>query len=325
MDAGDIHFNIHEETLMTTQQIVNVNTDTTPEQLAHWRAQLSQQAPDAAPVHGKHTVAHKAEVVMQGGRTVHEAQQHKTQGYNEAYVNQPKPGFVTIGGVETSVAAAKSAGLLPSHWQEGQPVPFADPAAAPSGTKAGTADVDANKPPETDTKTANQTHAEHLAKLAGDILHGVDQVHGPGVADGLLGEVAESGDLDSVLDRLPQGVQETHAKQVLAGYRASADHAFAKAGSSLAAVEELLTEDELRDARRFTLANNPEALADLGRVAVERLAQLPEAEARAWINELPAKERGYFSFKTDRGITFKAPGAPEMSWGAAVRAGFIKV
>lgn len=309
---------------MTTQQIVNISTDTTPEQLAQWRAQLSQQAPDAAPLDGKHTVAHKAEIVMQGGRAVHEAQQHKVQGYNEAYVNQPKPGFVTIGGVETPVAAAKAAGLLPSHWQEGQPVPFADPAAAPSGTKAGTAGETLNQI-EGQAQDATTTHAEHLAKLAGDILHGVDQVHGPGVADGLLGEVAESGDLDSVLDRLPQGVQETHAKQVLAGYRASADHAFAKAGSSLAAVEELLTEAELRDARRFTLANNPEALADLGRVAVERLAQLPEAEARAWINELPVKERDYFSFKADRGITFKAPGVPEMSWGAAVRAGFIKV
>lgn len=308
---------------MTTQQNVNVPTDTTPEQLQQWRDQLSRQNPDAAPVHGKHTVASKAEVVMQGGRVTHLAEQAKTQGYNEAYVNQPKPGFVTIGGVETPVAAAKAAGLLPNHWQEGQPVPFADPAAAPKEVKAGThSGAEAEQKQEVDASTA---HAQHLAKIAGDILQGVQQIHGPGAAEPLLSEVAESGDLDSVLNNLPQGVTETHAKQVYAGFRAAADHAFAQGGSSLAAVEELLNDAELRDARRFTLANNPEALANLGRVAAERLAQLPEVEARAWIAELPAKERGYFAFNKDRGVTFKAPGLPEMSWGAAVRAGYVKV
>ena len=312
---------------MSNTTIVNMAAeDATPQQMAAWQAQLDALHPQRA-LEGKHTVASKAEVVMQGGKVAHLTEQAKTQGYNEAYVNQPKPGFVTIGGVETPVAAAKAAGLLPAHWQEGQTTPFGEPAAAPEGTKAGTRDADADKGPE--DVSAKTAHQQHLAKIAGDILHGVDQLHGPQVADALMNQVAESGDVDEIMGQLPQGVNETHVKQVMAGYVAAADAAFAKAGSSLTAVEELLDEDQLREARRLTMVGNSEGLQDLGRIALDRLAQLPEKDPEAFrdmLDAMPSAQRKMIVQTADkRGWMLKAPGHPEMSFGAAVRAGFIRL
>lgn len=300
----------------------------TPQQMAAWQAQLDALHPPKAPAEGKHTVASKAEVVMQGGRIVSVTEQAKVQGANTAYVNQPKPGFVKIGGTDTPIAAAKAAGLLPEHWQPGMPIgPFGEPAAAPERTKAGTRDADADKTPQ--DVSAKTAHQQHLAKIAGDILLGVDQLHGPQVADALMNQVAESGDVDEIMGQLPQGVNETHVKQVMAGYVAAADAAFAKAGSSLTAVEELLDEDQLREARRLTMVGNSEGLQDLGRIALDRLAQLPENDPQAFRDMLdampPAQRKMIVQTADKRGWMLKAPGHPEMSFGAAVRAGYIRL
>ena len=316
---------------MTNTTIVNMTAEeATPQQMAAWQAQINaQNAPQRAP-EGQHTVASKAEIVMQGGRITAYTEQAKVQGANTAYVDQPKPGFVKIGGTDTPITAAKAAGLLPEHWQPGMPIgPFGEPAAAPEGTKAGTRDADADADKGPQEVTAKTAHQQHLAKIAGDILHGVDQLHGPQVADALMSQVAESGDVDAFLDQLPQGVNETHVKQVMAGYVAAADAAFAKAGSSLTAVEELLDEDQLREARRLTVVGNSEGLQDLGRIALDRLATLPEKDPEAFhdmLDAMPSAQRKMIVQTADkRGWMLKAPGHPEMSFGAAVRAGFIRL
>lgn len=316
---------------MTNTTIVNMTAEeATPQQMAAWQAQINaQNHPQRAP-EGQHTVASKAEIVMQGGRITAYTEQAKVQGANTAYVDQPKPGFVNIGGMDTPIAAAKAAGLLPEHWEPGMPTgPFEQPAKAPEGTKAGDQKQQQQQTKEAPSADAKTAHQQHLAKIAGDILHGVDQIHGPQVADALMNQVAESGDVDEIMGQLPQGVTETHVKQVMAGYVAAADAAFAKAGSSLAAVEELLDADQLREARRLTMVGNSEGLQDLGRIALDRLATLPEKDPEAFhdmLDAMPPAQRKMIAQTADkRGWVLKAPGHPEMSFGAAVRAGFIKL
>ncbi|TKA95759.1 hypothetical protein FAZ78_15180 [Cereibacter changlensis] len=307
-----------------TTQTYTAATEISADELAQMQRQLDGSPEQKAQRKGFQPaaiVSTREEITFRNGQVIEQSFVNKSAGERTAYANQPKPGMVNIGGVETSVAAAKAAGLLPAHWQEGQALPFADPAEARKETEAGTK--------EEQQKDADTTHAEHIAKLANEVLHGVVQVHGPGVAEGLLNEVADNGDADSILDHLPQGVTDTHVKQVMAGYIAQANDRLGAVGASVPMLEELLGDDDLRAARLATLRGDDSTMHEIGRKAVDVLARLPERDPTGFmemLTDMPKAERECIRFdKNSRDWRVTIPGQPEMSFGAAVRLGLVRV
>src|SRR5690606_8554959 len=120
-------------------------------------------------------------------------------------------------------------------------------------------------------ETASQ--AAQAAKEAGEVLDSLDQTLGAHVVDTALDEVIESGYLPEA-DELPEGADLGHVIKVMAGYVAQANSVLADAGASVPLLMETLDDDELRDARRATVKNDPDRMKELGRVAVDRLSRM---------------------------------------------------
>lgn len=248
-----------------------------------------------------------------------------------AYANATlRPGHVVIPGVgETTIDAAKAGGLLPQSYREGDPLPFDNaPKAAPDGNPKG-AQADANAADEAD---ADDSPAAHRAKVASDILQGVDQVHGAHVTDGLISHAVENGgDPETVLDMLPEGVSEVQAKQVYAGYMAQAENTLAERApsASIAMMSEVLTEDQLRAARMAVVNGDTDGFVNIANAAVDHLANMPKLDPEGFkemLEDMPAEERKalrYDRLSNDWRVTI--PGQPEMSFGAAVRMGLVRV
>ncbi|MBY5973676.1 hypothetical protein KUV28_15060 [Ferrimonas balearica] len=252
-----------------------------------------------------------------------------------AYANATlRPGHVVIPGVgETTIDAAKAGGLLPQSYREGDPLPFdnAPKAAAEGNPKGAQADDKANAAADTDTDV-DDSPAAHRAKVASDILTGVDQAHGQHVTDGLLNHAVENGgDPETVLDMLPEGVSEVQAKQVYAGYMAQAENTLAERApsASIAMMSEVLSEDQLRAARMAVVNGDTDGFVSIANAAVDHLANMPKLDPegfKAMLEDMPADERKalrYDRLSNDWRVTI--PGQPEMSFGAAVRMGLVRV
>lgn len=295
-----------------------------PEQLAEWQRQLDGTTEQKAQRQGFRSAAMVAkleEVTIQNGVVTSAKSTNKTtSGIKTVYATPTEPGFIQLpGGSKTTVEAAKAGGLVPHTWKEGDPLPFDQ---APQGAAK-------EAPKATPDATPEATHAEHLAKLAGEVLRGVDQVHGPGVTDALVDQVAHSGDPDAILDQLPSGVSPVHVKQVMAGYIAQANDMLSTVGASVPLLEQMLDAEELRQARRATLASAPEEMARLGQMAVDRLAMMPTTDPetfREMVEGMDAKARKMIHQDKNSGEwVVSLPGHPPMAYGAAVRLGLVKV
>lgn len=281
----------------------------------------TQEAANKAAMGRQIKIGSRQQVDIQGG-VITSTTSTRKDGSSTAYVTQSAPGFIEIPGAgKTTIEAAKAGGLIPHNWVEGQPLPFEQPAKAPTEAKAGT-----NNAPE-DAPT--ETHAAHLAKLAGGVLDQVDTAHGAAVTDALVEQVVESGAIESILDQIPKGFQDVHVKQVMAGYIAQADSALGVVGSSVPMLQEMLTDDELRTARRATLGNSKDTLQDLGRLAVDRLAKLPSTDPQGFqemVEAMDAKSKEMLRFDRNLGEwILTTPDGNKMTYGAAVRMGFIRV
>lgn len=318
-----------------TAQIYNVDSNGfTAEEMAQMQHQLDGLTPEqrATSHHFRPAVmpTARSEVIMRNGAIVEQTVTDKSRP-NTAHVNQPTPGKINIAGMVTDVSAAKAAGILPPRWQEGDPLPFDAPAGAPEGAKAGA--PDSNKTSDSDSASdegeGSDSHGAHLAKVAGEVLHGVQQVHGAQATERLLSAVADSGDPDSILDQLPHGVTEAHVQQVMAGYVAQTNSQLATVGASVPMLEDLLSDDDLRAARAAAIANNKEAVQDLGRKAVNALAQLPQTDPeglKEMIDGMTPEDRKCLRYdRNSREWRVTLPNMPEMSYGAAVRLGYVKV
>jgi hypothetical protein len=274
-------------------------------------------------------VASTEQVNIQGG-VITSAKSAYKDGASTAYVTQVTPGFIQVPGMgQTSIAAAKAGGLIPHNWVEGNPLPFDEaPKAAqdgtPKGNTAAPAALEGN-----DKDGPDDGYAAHLAKLAGGVLDQVDQTHGAAVTDSLIEQVAESGDPESILENLPKGFQAVQVQQVMAGYIAQANTTLSAVGSSVSMLQELLTDDELRNARRATLSKSEDMLQELGRLAVDRLAKLPQSDPEGFkdmVDAMAPKAKAMLRFDRNRGDwVFTKPDGMQMSYGAAVRMGIIRV
>lgn len=294
------------------------------ERQAHEAAQSAMQSRKNAAAEPYFTP--KAEVAQRHSVTVNDgkitltdaATRHHEHG--TIYASPSRPGFITVPGMgETTVEAAKASGLIPHTWQEGQPLPFETPAKDPEkGTEAGTEDKAAKK---------DLSVAEHQAKIAGDILDTVDRQYGSAVTDHYIDQVVSTGELPE--DGLPPTVTATMVKQVMQGYIAQADAVLTPVGASVPMLQEMLSDEELHQARSYTLTKATDGLAELGRVAVDRLSMLPQTDPESFLDmlsEMPQQERQCIRQDPKTGKYLVAvPGHPEMEFAAAVRIGLVRV
>lgn len=284
------------------------------------------QARNAGP-HRQTTamVAERAEVTFNGGHMTSGSQQKTREAVTYAAPRQGRPGFIQMpNGDETPIDAAKAAGLIPQHWQEGDPSPFDVPAEGkPSAGKADAKAAAKEAPKGSEELSATQ----HTVKAASDILAKADGTLGTGAVDELLAQAADLGDVP--LDAIPEGFTEAQARQVYAGYVAQAEEALAPVNASVATLEETLTDAELLQARMATLTNSSDELAALGQMAVSRLAQLPQTDPegfREMVEAMTPAERKHIRYDDHRGEWLvDVPGFGLMSYGAAVQGGWVRV
>lgn len=196
-----------------------MNFNIASEEEAQQAARLAQASRPNDPLHGwrpKAEIASKHDMTFRGGELVSSTSMFKTQDAVTFHAVAPtRPGYIAIPGFgETTVEAAKAAGLIPANWQEGDASPFADPAKGDT-SEAGTKDKDG--------KADDLSVDQHKAKVAGGILDAVDKAHGSAVTDAMIERAVETGELP--LDMLPKGFSEVQMKQVEAGYIAQANAA----------------------------------------------------------------------------------------------------
>lgn len=253
---------------------------------------------------------------------------------------------VIIGGVETSREAAIAAGLIKPET----PLGFKQPAAQtpPAGSSA--LDNGAVMAGGLDRQTLQQLHgagdqrqpAEAPKAAAGDdgttgrqaaadaasqTLEGIAQRYGSHVVDAGLSEAVESGSLPGT-EQLPEGVTQEHVERVVAGYVAVADDMLSEVGASVALLTETLSADELREARRATLAGDNLKLQHYGRQAVERLASLPTRDPAGFadmVQNMRPDERKALRQTPNGDWKVSLPDGREMSFGTAVRQRVVRI
>ncbi len=93
------------------------------------------------------------------------------------------------------------------------------------------------------------------------------------------------------MDQLPEGFNPAQVQQVMAGFIAQANSTLASVGASVPMLQELLTDEELRTARRATLAKSDDMLHDLGRMAVNRLVTLPKTDPQGFQDMVDAMDK----------------------------------
>ena len=233
------------------------------------------------------------------------------------------PGRVMIGGIETDIESAIASGLM-TRDQAAQG--FQQPAQSDAkGIEAGQQqqqDQSSDDEPEKLTEEARQ------AKEASDTLNTLDATIGAAAVDAALAEVVESGYLPED-GSLPQGVDLAQVIKVHAGYVAQANHQLAEVGASVDMLMDFCGPDELRDARQATIHGSHDRLQEIGRAAVERLATLPQTDPDQFAERLEgmsAEERKCIRQHKNTGEwIISIPGKPEMSYGAAVRMGLVRL
>lgn len=240
---------------------------------------------------------------------------------------QLRPGNVLIGGVETSIEAARAAGLLPSGFD------------GPVGNKAipaGTAQAaSANAAHDAEGAEGDQKAAEGGAEsdaatdLAAMVMDTLAGALGADAVETGIWQAAETGDYEG---STPQGVTDDAVSAIVEGFTAQANAVLHNLPAGVASVDmltETLNDAELREARMATIYNDREKLAHLGKTALGRMETMPYQNPQgfeALIADMPAAERKALSFNEERREWMvKLPGKPAMSFGSAVRAGIVRV
>lgn len=272
------------------------------------------------------------EIIAGRDGTLHDKGKTKTAFANPGL----RPGHVIVGGIETTIDVALREGLISPEEaaNAGFKGPVAHKTPTTTGTKQGTPK---NSPQEAtsaqqdvaegDTLEDGQVSPEAAAQAASEALQSIERAFGPEVVDMGLDEVAESGYLPEE-DQLPQGVTADHLETVVAGYVAQANDALSGVGASVDMLMETMTDDELREARRATLMGDSAKLQHLGQQSVARLATLPSADPEAFadmIADMRPNERKALSQTENGEWIVTVPGKPAMSFGAAVRAGIVRL
>ncbi|RWO88903.1 hypothetical protein [Mesorhizobium sp.] len=274
-------------------------------------AKANQNTPTAAP---SVQTSRKVQVDTHGdGRQVSKDLRARTVNTEP----QVRPGNVIIPGVgETTIEAARAAGLLPPGFDG----PVGNTNAAPAGNQQG------EQKGQDEAAEGSAGDATDLAAAVMDTLAGA--LGAEAVETGIW-QAAETGDVES---SIPQGVTEDAVSAIVEGFTAQANAVLGALPAGVASVDmllETLNDGELREARMATIHNDREKLAHLGRTALGRMETLPYQNPQgfeALIADMPAAERKALSFSEERGEwVVKVPGRQAMSFGTAVRAGIVRV
>ncbi|WP_423212041.1 hypothetical protein [Paracoccus yeei] len=283
-----------------------------------------QKAPDPSQHRVKATLHSAFEVTLKDGKET-AINRSKPLNGNTAYAVAPtRPGHVRIEGQEYPIKAAIAAGILPEGWTPEQG--FEKPAEGKAGNLAGNQDA-ARGETDADAKDPGISPAMKASVAeAGKILDQVDQTHGSGVTDRYLHEIADTGEIPQ--EGLPEGVTPAQIEAVYAGYTAQCNAALADVGASVPMLEEMLDPDHLRMARQATVGQDRDTLKELGRMAQDRLARLPEKNPEAFadmIADMDPKERAALHQNPDnKAWTVRIPGHPEVSFAQAVKMGLVR-
>jgi hypothetical protein len=261
-----------------------------------------------------------------------------------------RPGHIVIGGVETTIEAAKAAGIDVAPFDRA--APSNSGGAATKRTEARTTgkrqwgivlEDQQQRPPQRviaagqsassdgqDDDTSETPDAAHPARkaaveAASHTVQGIEQIHGSHVVDAGIEVAVNSGELP---EELPSGVTSGHIEKIVAGYVASANETLSEVGATVNMLTETLTDDELREARRATVSGDAAKLQHFGTRAVEMLASLPTSDPESFAEMVAAmapKERALLSQAANGDWLVTLPGKSPMGFGAAVRAGVVRV
>lgn len=233
-------------------------------------------------------------------------------------VQQVRPGHVIIPGLgETTVEAARAAGLLPEGFKQ---------AGVPSGASATAQQTQQQQQNNnTSAKGDDQIVMPEVVKVADNALANIGEIIGRDAVNDALWLAAETGEAPT---ELPSNIPTEVVDHIVTGAVAQADAVLKTTGANVALLDEMLTPAEARQARTATITRGDQALQKLGREALSRLEVMPSrspAEFAEWISTLPTDERKALSQDQNGSWSITVPGRPTMSWGAAVRAGIVRV
>lgn len=302
--------------------VSTVQAPTTQAEMDSRRQQLEAMTAGSRPVAPRPSVTpqSKFQVDIAGdGRT--STANLGTQQWTKAM--PVRPGNVVIPGVgETTIEAARLAGLLPEGFDK--PAGTNNPAAGNPAGKNEPATKDETARGETAEGEDGDIVLPESTQEADRILEDLAGRIGEDAVVGSLRDVAESG---IIPDELPAGVSPEQVTSIVEGVTAQADAMLQPSGASVEMLQELLTDDELREARVATIHMDRGRMAHLGKLAVSRLETLPKTDPQAFgemLDGMPANERRLIQQDEASGEWF-LKGTTPLSFGTAVRMGIIKV
>jgi hypothetical protein len=253
--------------------------------------------------------ATNASVVMQGGRAT------ITSGATShgSAVSSPRPGMVTVGGMTTTIEAAKAGGLIPQDYD---PSFKAGVAAAPTSNQQQQAPAQEQTDPSNEITVSSAEQAEAI-KAATDAISHANSAIGQTAVNAMTEETVVSGELPQ---HLPAGIGNEQVSAVVAGYTAQANAVLADTGATVDLLTDMLSDNELRAARLAVYRGNDAELRDLGNRAMDRLVKLPndpatfKALTAGWGNDVQIT-------RSKGGDTLVcAPGWPKaLPWSVAVK------
>ncbi|MGC4025833.1 MAG: hypothetical protein QM744_12175 [Mesorhizobium sp.] len=263
----------------------------------------------------------KATVQISGG--VNGAPVKMEQMANKVQTATTKPGLpagmIEIDGMVTTIDAAVAGGLI-SREEAQAAQGFKQPA------KATKPEAGQPKTQEVSDNDATISEAEKAVHAASASLVRLDEALGSEAVDAVLGDVAETGEID--FDSLPEGVDQGQAIQVIGGFIASAQSTLKGVGASIDLIDSLLTPEELRECRHATVAGDHAKLRHYGSRAVELFANLPISDPEAFqemVDLMTPAERKALTQGEEGDWRVTIPGKGTMAFGVAVRQGLVRV
>ncbi|WP_017998188.1 hypothetical protein [Paracoccus sp. N5] len=283
-----------------------------------------EKAPPPSASTASGSVARSLEITVKDGKETLIDRTKPLGGNTATAVSPTRPGHVKIEGQgEFPIKAAIAAGLLPEGWTPERG--FEQPAGKQAGNLAGQQNATRSDTEEAPEEDPDVTPAMKAAvDAAGKILVQVDQIHGADVTDRYLSEAATTGEIPT--EGLPEGVSADAAQQIYAGFVAQCEATLSEVGASVALLEEMLDDDHLRAARQATIRHDAGTLREIGQLASQRLARLPEKNPEAFaalVADMAPAERDCLHHENGR-WTVRIPGKPEMSFAAAVKQRLVR-
>ena len=248
-----------------------------------------------------------------------------------ATVSRVPEGYVRLAsGDVTPLASVKAAGLESLIVEHGESLDGVgqrsiETAKAPQTVRAdehaqdSEGSAETNAAPETGAGQLDVSESEKATmEAATAALETINGVVGAEATNAAIDDTIVSGEVPT---ELPPGVSHTEVNAVIAGFEAQANAVLKETGASVDLLNEMLSDGELREARRAVFMNDDSALRNLGAQAVRRLERLPEKPDK--LRALTAGFGPKVRVHQKNGETWVTTPNWDMSWSRAVRTGKV--